>query len=156
MYIRMNVRMHSPAHPYTNTATLPSVTEIQTCTSTELLCVQWWRMYPVHGNSSVKLHPTLFVQTNSSTCNYETPQRRSGQFDNTTRQRSLLLLRKYITGCKLQETMLDDHMQEVRILFSQPTLLCSFTLLPFRSRNNATSAWPFAAALKSGVVPNCT
>ena len=96
MYV--NTHIYSPAHPYTPTATLSSVTEIQICTSaelfshtctytfiyppthpthpqlhvhqwprcrlctsTELLNVQWWRMYPVHGNSSVKLHPTLCV-----------------------------------------------------------------------------------------------
>ena len=53
---------HSPTHPYTLTATLPSVTKIQTYTSAELLNVQWWRMYSVHGNSSVKLYPTLCVR----------------------------------------------------------------------------------------------
>ena len=38
---------------------------------------------------------TLFVQTNSSTCNYETPQRRSGQFDNTAGPHFSLGLRNY-------------------------------------------------------------
>ena len=46
--------------------------------------------------------------------------------------------------------------EEVNIPFGQPTLSCSVTLLPFPSKNRATSAWPSCAAIRSGVVPNCT
>ena len=46
--------------------------------------------------------------------------------------------------------------QENNTPFDQLTLSCSVTLLPFPSRNRATSTWPLCAALKSGVVPDCT
>ena len=97
---------------------------------------------------------TLIVQTNSSTCNCETPQRHQ---DNLT---TLLGHTSHwvwgtITGVQAPGNNI-RWSKEVSIPFGQPTLLCSVTLLPFRSRNNATSAWPFAAALKSGVLPDCT
>ena len=44
------------------------------CTSAEFLNAQWWRMSPVHGNSSVKLHPTLCVHCCTNIDNKETKE----------------------------------------------------------------------------------
>ena len=96
---------------------------------------------------------TLFVQTNSSTCNCETPQSKLGKLDDNARPHFSLGLRNYhwSTSSRKQRQMITGS----QYLFDQPTLFCSFTLLPFRSKNRATSAWPFCAALKSGVMPVC-
>ena len=40
--------------------------------------------------------------------------------------------------------------------FTALTLFFSQKTLPLFSRNAATSAWPFSAALKNGVEPHCT
>ena len=143
-----------PTHPQLHVHQWP---RCRLCTSTELLNVQWWRMYPVHGNSSVKLHPTLCVH-----CLYKpiavhaTMKHLKGQGNLTT-----LLGHTFrwvwgtITGVHAPGNNI-RWTQEVNIPFCQPTMFCSVTLLPFPSRNQATSAWPFDAALRSGVVPDCT
>ena len=97
---------------------------------------------------------TLFVQTNSSTCNYETPQRRSGHLT-TLLGHPTHWVWGTITGVRAPGNNI-RWSQKGNIPFGQPTLSCSVTLLPFPSKNRATFAWPSCAAIGSGVVPDCT
>ena len=110
--------IYPPTHPHTPTATCSSMTKMQIvhfcriaqCTMVKNVPCAWQFICKASSNTLC----TLFVQTNSSTCNYETPQRRSGQFDNTAGPHFSLGCRNYISlKLKLQETTLDDHRKSV-------------------------------------------
>ena len=91
MCIHIHIRALLPTSQHTPTSTSSSVTEIQVCTSVKNVPCIWQFICKASSNTLC----TLFVQTNSSTCNYETPQRRSGQLDNTARPHFSLGLRNY-------------------------------------------------------------
>ena len=149
--------IYPPTHPHTPTATCSSMTKMQIvhfyriaqCTMVMNVPCAWQFICKASSNTLC----TLFVQTKSSTCNYETPQRRSGQFDNTARTHFSSGLRNnhWSTSSRKQHEMITGSQYS-----GQPTWFCSWTQLPFRRRNRDTSAWPFAAASRSGVVPHCT
>ena len=95
----MSIHLLSPTLPHTLIATHLWLKYRYANLSKYLLNYTKWQNVPCAWqficNASSNTLCTLFVQTNSSTCNYETPQRRSGQFDNTAGPHFSLGLRNY-------------------------------------------------------------
>ena len=95
-YVYTHILTYPPLHTHSYTCICNWNTDmhfyiIAQCTMVKNVPCAWQFISKASSNTLC----TLIVQTNSSTCNYETSQRRSGQFDNTAGPHFSLGLRNY-------------------------------------------------------------